>query len=243
MSIYKSIRYCLTSLVALCALSTGAVGQADQIVDSQSKGEAPGLSGCDLEKGPYLQPIDQSGAKEYSGLQAVPGDDLYFCLSIDEQGAVLADSIKILSGNWSGLQIPRAFSSYIEGWRFEPLIVDGKAQPQHNVIVGVSYRAITENGICHVDFEEPMTRVEPVGPFRCRPLAIHGFTTLLHTVDANGNVLRDSMKVIQAEPSAIFNRVSMRALRKWKYHPKIEDGNAVQRDCVIAHFEYFLEGQ
>jgi protein TonB len=42
-------------------------------------------------------------------------------------------------------------------------------------------------------------------------------------------------KVIAAEPSAIFNKAALKAIRQWKYNPKILNGKAVeQRGIKIA---------
>ena len=49
--------------------------------------------------------------------------------------------------------------------------------------------------------------------------------------------------VIASHPSNIFNRAALRAIRKWKYNPKIEDGVAVERPGVQVRLTFELEDE
>jgi protein TonB len=59
------------------------------------------------------------------------------------------------------------------------------------------------------------------------------------TISAAGTV-KDPF-VIAAKPSSIFNRAALRAIRKWKYNPKTEDGEPVERPGVKVRLNFELE--
>ena len=44
-------------------------------------------------------------------------------------------------------------------------------------------------------------------------------------------------------PGTVFNRAALRAIRKWKYSPKIEDGVAVERHDVRVKLHFGLEDE
>ena len=47
-------------------------------------------------------------------------------------------------------------------------------------------------------------------------------------------------KVIGANPSYVFDRAALRAVRKWKYNPKIENGVAVPRHGIQVRLRFEL---
>lgn len=88
------------------------------------------------------------------------------------------------------------------------------------------------------DTEEiPLVRVNPIYPERARQRGIEGWVAVTFTITANGSV-REPV-VTEYHPSKIFNRAALRAIRKWKYNPKIVDGAPVERPNVKVrlHFE------
>ncbi|RMF21156.1 MAG: energy transducer TonB, partial [Deltaproteobacteria bacterium] len=68
----------------------------------------------------------------------------------------------------------------------------------------------------------PMVRVNPQYPISAAERGIEGWVLVQFTITTAGTV-KDA-KVIDAKPSSIFNRAALRAIRKWKYKPKIVDG-------------------
>ena len=79
----------------------------------------------------------------------------------------------------------------------------------------------------------PMVRVPPQYPERAMQRGIEGRVLVEFTISKSGAV-KDA-KVIAAEPSAIFNKAALKAIRQWKYNPKILNGKAVeQRGIKIA---------
>jgi protein TonB len=72
-----------------------------------------------------------------------------------------------------------------------------------------------------------MVRVAPRYPERALARGIEGRVLIEFTIATSGNV-RDA-RVIAAEPSDIFNRSALDAVRQWRYNPKIVNGRPVER--------------
>lgn len=87
----------------------------------------------------------------------------------------------------------------------------------------------------------PIVRVEPVYPDRAAQRGIEGYVVLEFTVLASGEVDSDSIMIVQAEPSSIFNRAATRAVRKWKYRPKIENGQPVPQYGIQTQLTFQLD--
>ncbi len=47
-------------------------------------------------------------------------------------------------------------------------------------------------------------------------------------------------EVTNSHPGTVFDRAALRAVRKWKYNPKIEDGEPVERTGVTVRLEFEL---
>ncbi len=73
----------------------------------------------------------------------------------------------------------------------------------------------------------PLVNITPNYPTRALSRGIEGWCLVEFTVDERGNVVEDSIVVIDAEPSDIFNRASIRAAARFKFQPRIENGLGV----------------
>jgi protein TonB len=73
----------------------------------------------------------------------------------------------------------------------------------------------------------PMVRVSPRYPERALARGIEGRVLVEFTITAAGNV-RDA-HVVAAEPSNVFNKSAVDAVRQWRYTPKIVNGHPVER--------------
>ena len=87
----------------------------------------------------------------------------------------------------------------------------------------------------------PLVRVNPQYPERARQRGIEGWVQVEFTISAAGTV--KSPRVVGYKPSTIFNRAALRAIRKWKYNPKIDDGEAVERSGVKVKLIFELDDQ
>jgi protein TonB len=48
--------------------------------------------------------------------------------------------------------------------------------------------------------------------------------------------------VTGANPPAVFERSALRAVRRWRYNPRIEDGVAVAQPGIRVRIRFELEG-
>jgi protein TonB len=85
----------------------------------------------------------------------------------------------------------------------------------------------------------PLVRVNPQYPMRAQQRGIEGWVEVEFVISAAGTV--KNPKVVAYHPSTIFNRAALRAIRKWKYNPKIEEGKAVERPGVVVRLSFDLE--
>ncbi len=82
----------------------------------------------------------------------------------------------------------------------------------------------------------PLVRVDPEYPPRAKQRGIEGWVDVEFTISPVGTV--QNAVVIGSEPSVIFNRAALRAIRKWKYNPKIEGGVPVVRPGIQVRIRF-----
>jgi protein TonB len=87
----------------------------------------------------------------------------------------------------------------------------------------------------------PIVRVQPQYPLRASERGIEGWVEVQFTISKLGTV-KDPM-VINSHPSSIFDRSALKAIRKWKYNPKIEDGEPVERPGIKVRLKFELSNQ
>jgi protein TonB len=85
----------------------------------------------------------------------------------------------------------------------------------------------------------PLVRVAPMYPERAAQRGIEGWVELGFTITVTGAV-KDEF-VIQAYPSSIFNRSAMKAVRKFKYKPKVVDGVTVDQPGQTIRLTFELD--
>ena len=85
----------------------------------------------------------------------------------------------------------------------------------------------------------PMVRVEPQYPLRAAQLRIEGWVELRFTISKTGGV--KDVVVTKADPRKTFDKAAVSAVRKWKYTPKVENGEAVERPGVDVRLEFGLK--
>ena len=87
----------------------------------------------------------------------------------------------------------------------------------------------------------PLVAIAPQYPTRAAQRGITGWCLVSFTVDGQGNVDADTIMVVDAEPSNIFNRTSQRAAARFKFQPRVVDGVGVSVPGVQYLFTYVLE--
>lgn len=102
---------------------------------------------------------------------------------------------------------------------------------------------VTEEIVTPVEGEDylPQVVVRPEYPTRAAQRGITGWTLVEFTVDGFGGVVPNSIQVIDAEPPNIFNRASIRAAMKFKFQPRLVDGEPIVVPGVQYLFNYKLE--
>jgi periplasmic protein TonB len=75
----------------------------------------------------------------------------------------------------------------------------------------------------------PIVRIEPQYPRDALLRNIEGWVQLRFTINPDGSVADPT--VIAAEPPRIFNREAVRAILRWKFRPRIVDGQPVARQA------------
>jgi protein TonB len=88
--------------------------------------------------------------------------------------------------------------------------------------------------------EIPIVRVPPVYPQRAIDRGVEGWVEVEFTVTEIGGV--SDSKVLSAHPSSIFNRAALRAIERWKYEPKMVDGQPVSRPGMRKRLRFELSG-
>lgn len=87
--------------------------------------------------------------------------------------------------------------------------------------------------------EIPLVRIEPDYPPRAMARGIEGWTLVHFTITAAGTV-RDAV-VVDADPPDVFNAAAIKAVERWKYNPKVEDGVALEHRGVQVRLTFKLE--
>jgi protein TonB len=75
----------------------------------------------------------------------------------------------------------------------------------------------------------PIVRIEPSYPRDAALKGIEGYVKVMLTILPDGSV--GEARVIDANPPRIFNREAIRAVLRWKFKPRIVDGQAVSREA------------
>ena len=71
-----------------------------------------------------------------------------------------------------------------------------------------------------------LSRLPPQYPYRAKRRGIEGWVKVSFEITAEGSV-RDVV-VIDADPPDVFDHEAIRAVSKWKFKPRIEDGRPVE---------------
>ena len=87
----------------------------------------------------------------------------------------------------------------------------------------------------------PLVAIAPQYPTRAAQRGIQGWGLVSFTVDGMGNVVEDTITVVDAEPASIFDRSSIRAAARFKFQPRVVDGQGVEGPGVQYLFRYQLE--
>ena len=100
--------------------------------------------------------------------------------------------------------------------------------------------SISSSGMASGDGEYlPIVKVAPIYPRRAQTRGITGYCIVEYTVTKSGSI-RDP-QAVDCEPSGVFERASVKAAAKFKYKPRVVDGEPIEVAGVQNKFTYELE--
>ena len=109
------------------------------------------------------------------------------------------------------------------------------AAPQASIDVSIS-----STGMSAGDGEYlPIVKVAPIYPRRAQTRGISGYCIVEYTVTTSG-AIRDS-RAVDCEPAGVFEKASVKASLKFKYKPRVVDGEPIEVAGVQNKFTYELE--
>ena len=100
--------------------------------------------------------------------------------------------------------------------------------------------AISSSGMATGDWEYlPIVTVAPIYPRRAQTRGITGYCIVEYTVTTSG-AIRDP-QAVDCQPEGVFESASVKAAEKFKYKPRVVDGEAIEVAGVQNKFTYELE--
>jgi len=86
----------------------------------------------------------------------------------------------------------------------------------------------------------PIVKVAPIYPQRALSRGVEGYCVVQYTVTKQGTI-RDPFVIEDQCTSSLFHRASIQAALKFKYKPRVIDGQAVEVPGVQNKFTYEIE--
>jgi len=84
----------------------------------------------------------------------------------------------------------------------------------------------------------PLVRIPPDYPPRALSRGIEGWVRVQFTISINGSV-KDAI-VVAAEPPNVFDQAALAAIARWRYNPRIVNGEPVERVGVQTEIRFEL---
>ncbi len=84
----------------------------------------------------------------------------------------------------------------------------------------------------------PLVRINPDYPPRALSRGLQGWVIVQFTISATGTVKDE--KVVDSS-NEVFNDAALKAIARWRYNPKVEEGVAVERKGVQTKLVFQLE--
>lgn len=95
----------------------------------------------------------------------------------------------------------------------------GRTNVSTSLNIGTGFGSITDGEYL------PIVKVQPIYPRRAAERGIEGYVLLEFTVTALGTV--ENVVIIEEEPKGYFGRAALNAAKKFKYKPKVMNGEPV----------------
>ncbi|HJR71491.1 MAG TPA: energy transducer TonB [Gammaproteobacteria bacterium] len=85
----------------------------------------------------------------------------------------------------------------------------------------------------------PLVRINPDYPQRALARGLEGWVQVRFTITATG-IVKDPV-VVNAEPKNVFDDAALKAIARWRYNPKVENGVPVERVGVQTRLVFQIE--
>ena len=118
--------------------------------------------------------------------------------------------------------------STVPGWNLTPTYSDVDAQ------LDVEHASISAADGDYL----PLVRPPPQYPNRALQRGIERSALVQFTVNGRGLVVEESIVILDSEPPDTFDRSSIRAVARFKYHPRVVDGLGVDVPNVRTIIRY-----
>ena len=99
--------------------------------------------------------------------------------------------------------------------------------------------SISKNDLASDGDYLPIVKVEPVYPHRAQERGIEGYVLLSFTVTPTGAVI--DPVIIESQPQGVFDDAARRAVLRFKYKPRVENGKPVAVSNVQHVLTFLIE--
>jgi protein TonB len=86
---------------------------------------------------------------------------------------------------------------------------------------------------------QPIVRIEPKYPMQAQRNGTEGWVRLSFSINEVGGV--EDISIIEAKPKRVFNRAAKRALKRWKYKPKVVEGKTIKQTGLTVQLDFSME--
>jgi periplasmic protein TonB len=86
----------------------------------------------------------------------------------------------------------------------------------------------------------PVFTLAPEYPHKARLSGEEGWVELSFTINADGTVSEPT--VINSKPKRLFDRAALKAIKRWKFKPKMVNGKAVSSSATRYRIDFNLDG-
>ena len=77
----------------------------------------------------------------------------------------------------------------------------------------------------------PLARINPIYPKRAKMMKKEGYVKMEFTITTFGTV--KDVKIVESKPEGLFDSSAKRAILKWKFRPKLEEGQAIEQRAIL----------
>lgn len=106
--------------------------------------------------------------------------------------------------------------------------------PQLDLDLSISQQSLLGDAVVGMGFGDsdviPLVRMSAQYPQRAIRQKIEGYVTARLQINAEGTV--DNVEIVEAQPRGVFEREAVRALYRYKFKPKMEDGKALEQQAI-----------